>query len=124
MFDLGSRVALVTGAGQGVGAGIARRLAQQGARVAVNDIDGDRAEATARAVRDAGGEAIAAAFDVTHLDAVATGVRAAESELGKHGRLVIRKSGTEPLIRVMAEGRDRAAVERIVDEICAAVAAG
>ena len=50
-------------------------------------------------------------------------IAAAEAELGKNGRLVIRKSGTEPLIRVMAEGRDRAAVERIVDEICAAVAA-
>jgi phosphoglucosamine mutase len=50
-------------------------------------------------------------------------IAAAEAELGKQGRLVIRKSGTEPLIRVMAEGQDRAAVERIVDEICAAVAA-
>jgi phosphoglucosamine mutase len=50
-------------------------------------------------------------------------IAAAEAELGKNGRLVIRKSGTEPLIRVMAEGSDRAAVERIVDEICAAVAA-
>jgi phosphoglucosamine mutase len=50
-------------------------------------------------------------------------IAAAEAELGKHGRLVIRKSGTEPLIRVMAEGNDRQAVERIVDEICAAVAA-
>ena len=50
-------------------------------------------------------------------------IGAAEAELGKHGRLVIRKSGTEPLIRVMAEGNDPQAVERIVDEICAAVAA-
>ncbi len=50
-------------------------------------------------------------------------IAAAEAELGKQGRLVIRKSGTEPLIRVMAEGNDRQAVERIVDEICAAVAA-
>ena len=50
-------------------------------------------------------------------------IAAAEIELGKQGRLVIRKSGTEPLIRIMAEGHDRAAVERIVDEICAAVAA-
>jgi phosphoglucosamine mutase len=50
-------------------------------------------------------------------------IAAAEAELGKHGRLVIRKSGTEPLIRVMAEGQDRAVVERIVDQICAAVAA-
>jgi phosphoglucosamine mutase len=50
-------------------------------------------------------------------------IAAAEAELGKHGRLVIRKSGTEPLVRVLAEGRDRQAIERIVDEICAAVAA-
>jgi phosphoglucosamine mutase len=50
-------------------------------------------------------------------------IAAAEAELGKDGRLVIRKSGTEPLIRIMAEGHDRSAVERIVDEICAAVAA-
>jgi len=50
-------------------------------------------------------------------------IAAAEAELGKKGRLVIRKSGTEPLIRVMAEGNDAAQIERIVDEICAAVAA-
>ena len=50
-------------------------------------------------------------------------IAAAEAELGKNGRLVIRKSGTEPLIRVMAEGRDRRQIERIVEEICAAVAA-
>ena len=50
-------------------------------------------------------------------------IAAAEAQLGADGRLVIRKSGTEPLIRIMAEGRDRATVERIVDEICAAVAA-
>ena len=46
----------------------------------------------------------------------------AEMRLGKGGRLVIRKSGTEPLIRVMGEGDDRALVETAVDEICAAVA--
>jgi phosphoglucosamine mutase len=49
-------------------------------------------------------------------------IAAAEAELGADGRLVIRKSGTEPLIRIMAEGHDRSTVERIVDEICAAVA--
>ncbi|UDF28344.1 UNVERIFIED_ORG: phosphoglucosamine mutase [Roseateles sp. XES5] len=41
----------------------------------------------------------------------------AENELAKTGRLLIRPSGTEPLIRVMAEGDDRAQVERIVDEL-------
>jgi phosphoglucosamine mutase len=39
------------------------------------------------------------------------------------GRLVIRPSGTEPVIRVMAEGDDAAQVERIVDGICDAVRA-
>ncbi|MEO8548095.1 MAG: phosphoglucosamine mutase [Sphingomicrobium sp.] len=50
-------------------------------------------------------------------------IAAAEAELKGHGRLVIRKSGTEPLIRVMAEGDDEALVERLVDDICEAVAA-
>lgn len=50
-------------------------------------------------------------------------IAAAEVELDGVGRLVIRKSGTEPLIRVMAEGDDAAQVERVVDGICAAVEA-
>jgi phosphoglucosamine mutase len=41
----------------------------------------------------------------------------AEAELARNGRLVIRPSGTEPLIRVMAEGDDRAQIERIVNEL-------
>ena len=47
----------------------------------------------------------------------------AERELEGRGRLLIRKSGTEPLIRVMAEGDDAALVQRVVDEICEAVQA-
>jgi phosphoglucosamine mutase len=46
-----------------------------------------------------------------------------EAELSGRGRLVIRKSGTEPLIRVMAEGDDPALVEQLVDRVCEAVAA-
>jgi len=45
----------------------------------------------------------------------------AEGKLNGTGRLVIRKSGTEPLIRVMAEGEDRKLVESMVDQICDAV---
>ncbi len=47
----------------------------------------------------------------------------AEASLAGKGRLVIRASGTEPLIRVMAEGDDRAEVEAVVDRICEAVRA-
>jgi phosphoglucosamine mutase len=54
-------------------------------------------------------------------DSVRQRIAAAESELEGRGRLVIRKSGTEPLIRVMAEGEDQALVERLVDDICEAV---
>jgi phosphoglucosamine mutase len=46
-----------------------------------------------------------------------------EAQLAGKGRLVIRKSGTEPLIRVMAEGEDPALVEQMVDQICEAVKA-
>jgi phosphoglucosamine mutase len=54
-------------------------------------------------------------------DSVRKRIAAAEAELAGHGRLVIRKSGTEPLIRVMAEGDDPALVERVVEGICEAV---
>ena len=49
---------------------------------------------------------------------VQAAIRDGESRLGKAGRLVIRKSGTEPLIRVMAEGEDEALVHQVVGTIC------
>jgi phosphoglucosamine mutase len=45
-------------------------------------------------------------------------IAAAECELASSGRLLIRKSGTEPVIRVMAEGEDAAMVNRLVGELC------
>ena len=49
--------------------------------------------------------------------------RGRPQKLGKAGRLVIRASGTEPVVRVMGEGDDLDLVERIVDDICAALSA-
>ena len=57
----------------------------------------------------------------------AQGVKAAlaagEARLNGSGRIVLRASGTEPLIRVMAEGDDAALVDQVVDDIAAAVKA-
>ena len=54
---------------------------------------------------------------------VQSAIAAANEKLGRDGRLVIRPSGTEPVIRVMAEGDDRALVETVVDEVVGALAA-
>jgi 3-oxoacyl-[acyl-carrier protein] reductase len=82
MFELSGRVALVTGAGQNVGAGIARTLAACGARVAVNDLHAERAEAAAKEIEASGGRAMATAFDVTSREAVREGVDQATRALG------------------------------------------
>jgi phosphoglucosamine mutase len=57
------------------------------------------------------------------VDSVKQTIAAAEAELADSGRLVIRPSGTEPVIRVMAEGEDAAQVEAVVDRVCEAVRA-
>ena len=71
MFDLTGKLALVTGAGQGIGAGIARHLAAQGARVLVNDYFEERARETADSISKDGADASALAFDVTDRESVA-----------------------------------------------------
>ena len=76
MIDLSGRTALVTGAGQGVGAGIAAVLAEQGASVLVNDFYAERADEVAARV---GGGALP--FDVTDLDAVRAAVAAEQVDI-------------------------------------------
>ncbi len=54
-------------------------------------------------------------------EAVKSAVRHAETRLGNDGRLLIRKSGTEPLVRVMAEGNDETLIKDVVDNIVGAM---
>ncbi|AVP67114.1 SDR family NAD(P)-dependent oxidoreductase [Prescottella equi] len=81
-FGLGGRTALVTGAGRGVGAGIARVLAAAGASVAVNDLHADRAESVAETITEAGGQAVACPFDVTNVDATADALARTTEQVG------------------------------------------
>jgi NAD(P)-dependent dehydrogenase (short-subunit alcohol dehydrogenase family) len=83
MFSLEGRTALVTGAGQGVGAGIAKVLSQQGAIVAVNDLDAGRARVTVGEITRAGCRAVATPFNVTDHGAVVAGFEQARMEIGE-----------------------------------------
>jgi len=83
-FDLSGHAALVTGAAQGIGAGIAVRLARAGAAVAVADLNADGASAQANEMREDGLESMAVQVDVAD---PASAERAVSEVLRRHGQL-------------------------------------
>jgi NAD(P)-dependent dehydrogenase (short-subunit alcohol dehydrogenase family) len=82
MKDVNGRVAIVTGAGRGIGQTIARALGERGMRVVVNDISAAQAEGTAASLRDVGVEALAVPGDVSRKADAQALIERAEAELG------------------------------------------
>ena len=85
-YELDGQVAIVTGAGRGIGRAIARRLAQEGAGVAVSDLDVENAAGVADEITAAGGKAISLRTDVSRK---ADAVRVVEDTVAHFGRLDI-----------------------------------
>jgi 3-oxoacyl-[acyl-carrier protein] reductase len=83
MQTLNDKTAIVTGAGSGIGAGIASVLAADGATVVVADVDGDRAATTAAAIEHDGGRAVACVCDVSRDADVQALVEATVDETGR-----------------------------------------
>ncbi|MDE2855101.1 MAG: SDR family NAD(P)-dependent oxidoreductase [Chloroflexota bacterium] len=86
--DLGGRTALVTGAGAGSGRAIALALAANGASVAVNDLNIERADAVAEAIRAEGGSAIPLGADISNRFQTANMIERARDAFGGLGILV------------------------------------
>lgn len=85
---MSQRTAIVTGGASGIGAAISRRLAADGAAVAIWDLDGDAAEKLAAEITTDGGRAVGQRVDVTDRPAIDAGVEDAAAQLGTPGILV------------------------------------
>jgi NAD(P)-dependent dehydrogenase (short-subunit alcohol dehydrogenase family) len=106
---LAGRVCVVTGAGQGIGRGIAIRLAEEGADVAVVDVATDSGEETARLVRALGRHAVAVPADVSQKAQVEAMVTATLGQFGKIDVLV-NNAGVmmeRPLLEISEDDWDR-----------------
>lgn len=106
---ISGKVALVTGAGQGIGRAIALRLANDGADIGIADLNVKKAEAVAEEVRAAGRKAISLKADVSSRDEVYAAINQVEQELGGFDVLVNNAGivNVQPLSEVTPEEVDR-----------------
>lgn len=104
MSSLKNKVAIITGAGAGMGKAHAQLMAQRGAIIVAQDIDGARAEETARLIKANGGTAIACACDVADTAALTSSLLASVEQFGRADILVNNAGiGGEPLIEDTTE---------------------
>ena len=99
------RVAIVTGGGSGIGAAVSRRLAADGAAVAVFDLNDEWATATATAIEADGGSAIAMACDVADRTSIEAGVGETVQKLGRP-TILINNAGITPFGRFLEISRE------------------
>ena len=108
-MKLKDKVAVITGAGRNIGEAIAHRLAREGAKIAVVDLDGARAEKVANDIKAAGGEAIGLTANVADEDAVKGLVADTVAALGSIDILVnnVAISDNKHILEITKEEWDR-----------------
>lgn len=110
-YDLAGRVAVVTGARRGIGKAIAMRLAREGVKVAVADLDQDDCESVVKEIERTGGEGLALKLDVTSEEEIKEAVKRTKE---KFGRIDVLVNNAGIFIQQELDRMETAAIDRIL----------